>query len=86
MFSHRVTLAFDRCQEFAEQECKVYATSEKPGMIEDFKSERVESRIATRVMDVKRDEDVKRVVAEILDTEGKIDIVVNNAGIHFFCE
>ena len=37
-------------------------------------------------MDVKNSEDVGTVVAEIIEIEGKIDIVVNNAGIQKFGE
>lgn len=32
-------------------------------------------------LDVTSDEDVERVIQTILDAEGKVDIVVNNAGI-----
>jgi NADP-dependent 3-hydroxy acid dehydrogenase YdfG len=32
-------------------------------------------------LDVTSDEDVERVIKTILDAEGKIDIVVNNAGV-----
>ena len=37
--------------------------------------------IVRMALDVTSDADVKRVVKHIVDTEGKIDIVVNNAGI-----
>jgi NADP-dependent 3-hydroxy acid dehydrogenase YdfG len=36
--------------------------------------------IEKRVMDVTSDDDVKLVVQSILEEQGKIDIVVNNAG------
>ena len=32
-------------------------------------------------MDVRSDEDVQRVIAHIVELEGRIDVVVNNAGI-----
>ena len=38
--------------------------------------------IVRMALDVTSDADVKRVVKHIVDTEGKIDIVVNNAGIN----
>ena len=37
--------------------------------------------IVRMALDVTSDVDVKRVVKHIVDTEGKIDIVVNNAGV-----
>ena len=37
--------------------------------------------IVRMALDVTSDADVKRVVKHIVDTEGKIDIVVNNAGV-----
>jgi len=36
--------------------------------------------IRTMVMDVTKDDDVQTVVQKVLADEGKIDIVVNNAG------
>jgi NADP-dependent 3-hydroxy acid dehydrogenase YdfG len=36
--------------------------------------------VEKRIMDVTNDDDVKLVVKSILEEEGKIDIVVNNAG------
>ena len=36
--------------------------------------------IRTMVMDVTKDDDVQTVVHKVLADEGKIDIVVNNAG------
>jgi 1-acylglycerone phosphate reductase len=37
--------------------------------------------IKTLLLDVNREEDVKFVIHTILDQEGQIDVLVNNAGI-----
>jgi NAD(P)-dependent dehydrogenase (short-subunit alcohol dehydrogenase family) len=37
--------------------------------------------IETLAMDVRSDEEVQRVIAQIIEREGRIDVVVNNAGI-----
>jgi 1-acylglycerone phosphate reductase len=34
------------------------------------------------VLDVTRDEDVERVVETVIEKEGRIDILINNAGVH----
>ncbi|KAJ4485902.1 oxidoreductase [Lentinula aciculospora] len=64
------------CEEFASQGCQVYATARNPTKMEGFSHPRIEKLS----LDVTSDEDVKRVVGEIAGKEGKIDIVVNNAG------
>ncbi|KAH7870829.1 oxidoreductase [Lentinula edodes] len=64
------------CEEFAAQGCQVYATARNPAKMAGFSH----SRIEKLPLDVTSDEDVKRVVEHIVGKEGKIDIVVNNAG------
>ena len=66
-----------RCDEFARRGCKVYATSRKVESIGDFQHDTVEKL----ALDVTSDEDVQKAVEHILEVEGKIDIVVNNAGM-----
>ncbi|KAJ4472694.1 oxidoreductase [Lentinula lateritia] len=65
------------CEEFAAQGCQVYATARNPAKMAGFSHPRIEKL----PLDVTSDEDVKRVVEHIVGKEGKIDIVVNNAGI-----
>jgi len=65
----------NRCEHFAEQGCTVYATSRRLETMDGFKHP-----VEKRVMDVTSDDDVKLVVNSILEEQGKIDIVVNNAG------
>lgn len=76
MISLQATSAYDnRCERFAEQGCTVYATSRRLETMDDLKHP-----VEKRAMDVTSDDDVKLVVQSILEEQGKIDIVVNNAG------
>jgi len=75
-YSHPRVFLF-RCEQFAERGCTVYATSRRLESMEGFKHD---SNIRTMVMDVTKDDDVQTVVQKVLAGEGKIDIVVNNAG------
>ncbi|KAJ3494646.1 hypothetical protein NLJ89_g10765 [Agrocybe chaxingu] len=70
-------IGYALCEEFARQGCKVYATSRRIETIEDFGNENIE-RLA---VDVTSDEDVQKGLDYIVEKEGKIDVVVNNAGI-----
>ncbi|CAA7265962.1 unnamed protein product [Cyclocybe aegerita] len=70
-------IGYALCEEFARQGCKVYATSRRIETIEVFGNESIE-RLA---LDVTSDEDVKKGLDYIVEKEGKIDVVVNNAGI-----
>jgi len=65
-----------RCEEFARQGCKVYASSRKTESIAEFGDRTIE-RIS---LDVTNDESVQTALKYIIEKEGKIDIVVNNAG------
>ncbi|KAL4063889.1 hypothetical protein V8B97DRAFT_1928126 [Scleroderma yunnanense] len=69
-------IGFHLCEQFAQRGCIVYATSRRLESMEGFKHE----NIRTMVMDVMADDNVQAVVQNILAAEGKIDIVVNNAG------
>lgn len=64
-------------EEFAEQGCVVYATSRRVETIADFS----DSNIKKLALDVTSDEEVQNVIQEIIRNEGKIDVVVNNAGV-----
>jgi NADP-dependent 3-hydroxy acid dehydrogenase YdfG len=65
----------NRCEHFAEQGCTVHATSRRLETMEDFKHP-----VEKRVMDVTSDDQVALTIQSILEEQGKIDVVVNNAG------
>lgn len=74
---HLLNAIFFRCEEFARQKCKVYASSRKIETISDFEDKTIE-KIS---LDVTSDESVQNALKHIIDKEGKIDVVVNNAGL-----
>ncbi|OJA15127.1 hypothetical protein AZE42_11094 [Rhizopogon vesiculosus] len=68
-------IGFHLCEHFAKQGCTVYATSRRLETMDGFKHP-----VEKRAMDVTSDDDVTLTVQSILEEQGKIDIVVNNAG------
>jgi len=69
-------IGFALCEEFAAKGCNVYATARRVEAMEGLKHPNIE-RLA---LDVTNDANVNAVVATIVEREGRIDIVVNNAG------
>ncbi|KAI0364901.1 oxidoreductase [Pilatotrama ljubarskyi] len=69
-------IGFALCEEYAEQGCKVYATARKLESMDGFRHDVERLRL-----DVTSDEDVRSVVKTIVDKEGRIDVLVNNAGV-----
>ncbi|EPS93529.1 NAD-binding protein, partial [Fomitopsis schrenkii] len=69
-------IGYALCREFAQYDCRVYATARKMEAMGDFE----DGRISALKLDVTSDDDVSRVVKTVLEREGIIDIVVNNAG------
>ncbi|KXN88738.1 NADPH-dependent 1-acyldihydroxyacetone phosphate reductase [Leucoagaricus sp. SymC.cos] len=70
-------IGYSLAQEFAGQGCIVYATSRRLETIADFGDPNIH-RLA---FDVTSDDSVQSGIQEILAREGKLDIVVNNAGM-----
>ncbi|PPQ67156.1 hypothetical protein CVT25_005757 [Psilocybe cyanescens] len=70
-------IGYALCEEFALQGCKVYATSRNTTKIADFSDGNVEKL----ALDVNSDESIAEVLKYILEKDGKIDVVVNNAGV-----
>jgi len=70
-------IGYSLCEEFAHQGCKVYATSRKIETMADFSDETIE-KIS---LDVTSDESVQNALNHIVEKEGQIDVVVNNAGL-----
>ncbi|RXW22563.1 hypothetical protein EST38_g3293 [Candolleomyces aberdarensis] len=69
-------IGYSLCEEFARQGCKVYATSRRVETIAESSFPNIE-RLA---LDVTDDESVNKAIEHIIEKEGKLDIVVNNAG------
>lgn len=74
----RLTSLTHRCEEFARQGCKVYATSRRVETIADFANG---SHIEKFALDVNSDESVAKILEHITETDGKLDVLVNNAGV-----
>lgn len=69
-----------RCTHFAPHAKVVYATARRLEAMAPFPT----GNIKVLQMDVSTDESVDRSVKEILNREGRIDIVVSNAGAMCF--
>ncbi|KAJ4950204.1 hypothetical protein NE237_027036 [Protea cynaroides] len=63
---------------FASQKCQVVATSRCLSSMRDLQKD---ERFYIRELDVQSDENIRKVLKAVLDKFGRIDIVVNNAGI-----
>ena len=62
----------------AEKRFKVYATMRnlaKKGQLEEEAQEQLGDTLIVKQMDVSRDESVNQTVKELLDTEGRIDVL-----------
>lgn len=70
-------LKIDRAKEFASLGCKVYATARNIERMQALRHLPVE----LLSLDVTDDSAIKVVINNIIANEGKIDIVVNNAGV-----
>ncbi|KZT67754.1 NAD(P)-binding protein [Daedalea quercina L-15889] len=69
-------IGFALCKEFATKGCKVYATARRLEAMEGLAHPSIECL----ALDVTDDANVKQVVETVIEREGRIDIVVNNAG------
>ena len=73
-------IGFDAARELARQGHKVYAAARRTDLMEPLKS----NGIVTMHMDVTDDESIRKGVEQVITAEGRIDVLVNNAGYGFF--
>ena len=66
-----------RCEEYARQGCKVYATARKLAAMDAFTAPNIEKLS----LDVTKQDNIDEVVKTIIEKEGRIDVLVNNAGV-----
>ncbi|EJF56137.1 oxidoreductase [Dichomitus squalens LYAD-421 SS1] len=70
-------IGFALCEEYARQGCKVYATARRLQSIDAFTAPNIEKLS----LDVTKEDNVHEVVQTIIQKEGRIDVLVNNAGV-----
>jgi len=68
------------CRELKRNNCIVYATARKENAIVALKAEGLEAVI----LDVLTEKSIKEAVDEVHKKEGRIDILINNAGINVY--
>jgi len=68
------------CRELKKRNCIVYATARKESAIAALKAEGFEAVI----LDVVSEKSIKEAVAEVHKKEGRIDVLINNAGINIY--
>ncbi|KAJ0726359.1 putative acylglycerone-phosphate reductase [Helianthus annuus] len=72
-------IGYEYCKAFAEQNCQVIA-SDIPQRMDDL-AELQEDQIETLELDVLSDESVSSAVKTVISKHGRIDVLINNAGI-----
>ncbi|EJD03665.1 NAD-binding protein [Fomitiporia mediterranea MF3/22] len=70
-------IGFHLCEEFAQRGCIVYATARHVESLDGFRHQ----NIRHLELDVTSDDSVQRAVDKIIVAEGRIDVLVNNAGV-----
>lgn len=73
-------IGFDSAQELARQGHKVYAAARRTELMEPLKN----NGVVTMRMDVTNSQSMADGVKAVLDAEGRIDVLVNNAGYGYF--
>ncbi|CAI0430573.1 unnamed protein product [Linum tenue] len=75
-------IGFEYCKAFAEHNCHVIAT-DIPSRVDDMAElkESLDDKIETFGLDVSSDESVHSTITDVIAKHGRIDILINNAGI-----
>ncbi|KAJ7631185.1 oxidoreductase [Roridomyces roridus] len=71
-------IGYALCERFAAEGCRVYATARRLEAMTGLDSHPL---ISLLTLDVTNDDDVRRVMEQVVAQAGGIDIVVNNAGL-----
>ncbi len=66
-----------RCAEYASRGCKVYATARRMEAMHGL----THSNVEKLVLDVTDEKNINDVVDTVISKEGRIDVLVNNAGV-----
>ena len=73
-------IGFDAAKVLAQQGHKIYAVARRVELMEPLK----EYGIVPMYMDVTEDESMQKGVEQIIAAEGRIDVLINNAGFGYF--
>ncbi|PPQ97589.1 hypothetical protein CVT26_002317 [Gymnopilus dilepis] len=73
-------IGYALCEEFAKKGCKVYATARNISKIADF-PESLPVQVEKLELDVNNDESIAKALAYVEEKEGRLDVLVNNAGV-----
>lgn len=73
-------IGFDAAKVLAQQGHKIYAAARRVELMEPLK----EYGIVPMYMDVTEDESMQKGVEQIIAAEGRIDVLINNAGFGYF--